>query len=145
MTDLAALPEGVLRFANGVPVALHAPGRGLTSVPPAIGELTSLRRVDPDGNALTALPAALARCRGWRFSRSTATGSPRSRRSSAGSPQLTDAAGERELPDISALYGRSVPTRRPVRNGSGPQFKRLVKASLSTSCLAGEKARRRVS
>ncbi|WP_433219924.1 leucine-rich repeat domain-containing protein [Microtetraspora malaysiensis] len=46
--------------ASTTPVALHAPGGGLTALPSSVGELTSLRRIDLDGNALTVLPAAVA-------------------------------------------------------------------------------------
>ncbi|WP_374463000.1 gamma-glutamyltransferase [Microtetraspora sp. AC03309] len=55
------------------------------------------------------------------------------------------AAGEHEFSDISVPYAQAAMFRRSVWNGHEPQIKRLVKASLSTSCLAGEKARRRVS
>ncbi|MGI5492836.1 hypothetical protein [Microtetraspora malaysiensis] len=78
--------------ASTTPVALHAPGGGLTSLPSSVGELTSLRRIDLDGNALTVLPAAVA------------AGDPDALRQ----PARLDPAGARitRLPDTIGRLGR---------------------------------------
>jgi Leucine-rich repeat (LRR) protein len=63
VTDLAQLPEGAVHFTDSDAVALLAPHAGLTALPDAIRELTTLRRIDLDHNALTHLPAEITALR----------------------------------------------------------------------------------
>lgn len=60
MTDPAQLPDGALHIADGTVIALVAPHAGLIELPASISEMTALRRIDLDGNALTHLPAEIA-------------------------------------------------------------------------------------
>lgn len=92
MAHIPELPEGAQRRRDGVVVGLVAPEAGLCTLPGAVASLTSPRRVDLDGNALTSVPASPGRLTRLGYLNLSGNGSPRCRTPSATWPRSRSCA-----------------------------------------------------